>query len=153
MTERLNWLNWIHDLRALGSITTNKASGGDGIPVELFQILRDDAVKVLDSICQQIGKLRSGHRTGKKAVLIAIPKKGNAKECSNYHTIVLVTNTSKVMQKSSKLGFNSTWTENFQIFKVDLEKAERNQRSNDSLDHRKSKRITEKHLLLHHWLQ
>ena len=92
----------------LGSITINKASEGDGISTELFQILKYDAVKVMHSVFQQIGKLRSGHRTGKKAVLIAIPKKGNAKECSNYHTIVLVTNTSKVMQKSSKLGFNST---------------------------------------------
>ena len=92
----------------LGSITINKASEGDGISTELCQILKYDAVKVMHSIFQQIGKLRSGHRTGKKAVLTAIPKKGNAKECSNYHTIVLVTNTSKVMQKSSKLGFNST---------------------------------------------
>ena len=92
----------------LGSITINKASEGDGISTELFQILKYHAVKVMHSIFQQIGKLRSGHRTGKKAVLTAIPKKGNAKECSNYHTTVLVTNTSKVMQKSSKLGFNST---------------------------------------------
>ena len=65
-----------------------------------------------------------------KSVFTPIPKKGNAKECSNYHTIALIAHASKVMQKSSKLGFNSTCTENFQIFKVDLEKAERNQRSN-----------------------
>ena len=75
----------------------NKATGGDGIPVELFQILKDDAVKVLHSICQQIWKLSSGHRTGK--VFIPIPKKGNAKKCSDYHTIALISHDSKVMLK------------------------------------------------------
>ena len=80
---------------ALESITTNKANGGDGIPVELFQILKDDAVKVLHSICQQSGKLSSGHRT----VFIPTPMKVNAKECSNYHTIALITHTSKVILK------------------------------------------------------
>ena len=74
----------------------NKATGGDGIPVELFQILKDDAVKVLNSICQQIWKTRSGHRTG-KAVFIPIPKKGNAKECSNYRTIALISHANEVM--------------------------------------------------------
>ena len=74
---------------ALGSMTMNKAKGGDGIPVELFQILKDDAVKVLHSICQQIWKARGGHRTGKCQVFIPIPKKGNAKEYLNYHTIAL----------------------------------------------------------------
>ena len=82
----------------MGSITTNKASGGDGIPVELFQILRDDAVKVLHSICQQIWK--SAVATGlEKVSFIPIPKKGNAKECSNYRTITLISYTSKVMLK------------------------------------------------------
>ena len=76
----------------------NKASGGDGIPVELFQVLKDDAVKVLQSICQQIWKLSSDHRTGKD-VFIPIPKKGNPKECSNYWTIALISHTSKVMLK------------------------------------------------------
>ena len=76
---------------ALGSITTNKASGDDGIPADLFQILKDDAVKVLHSICQQVWKtLSSGHGTGKRSVFISIPKKGNAKECSNYHTFELI---------------------------------------------------------------
>ena len=70
---------------ALGSITTNKVSGGDGILVELFQILRDDAVKVLHSICQQIGKTQQWPQNWKRSVFIPIPKKGNAKECSNYH--------------------------------------------------------------------
>ena len=84
---------------ALGSITTNKASGGDGIPVELFQILKDDAVKVLHSICQQIWKTQQWPQDWKRSVFIAIPKKGNAKECSNYHPIVLISHASKVMLK------------------------------------------------------
>ena len=75
---------------ALRSITTNKASGGDGIPVELFQILKDDAVKVPYSICQQIWKTQQWPQDWKRSVFIPIPKKGNAKECSNYHTIVLI---------------------------------------------------------------
>ena len=84
---------------ALGSITTNKASGGDGIPVELFQILKDDAVKVLHSICQQIWKTQQWPQDWKRSVFTPIPKKGNAKECSKYHTIALISHTSKVMLK------------------------------------------------------
>ena len=84
---------------ALGSITTNKASGGDGIPVELFQILKDDAVKVLHSICQQIWKTQQWLQDWKRSVFIPIPKKGNAKECSNYCIIALISHTSKVMLK------------------------------------------------------
>ena len=84
---------------ALGNITTNKASGGDGIPTELFQILKDDAVKVLHSICQQIWKTHQWPQDWKKSVFIPTPKKGSAKECSNYHTIVLISHTSKVMLK------------------------------------------------------
>ena len=84
---------------ALESITTNKASGGDGIPVELFQILKDDAVKVLHSICQQIWKSQQWPQDWKRSVFIPIPKKGNAKECSNYHTISLISHASKVMLK------------------------------------------------------
>ena len=76
--------------QALESITTNKASGGDGIPVELFQILKDDAVKVLHSICQQIWKTQQWPQDWKRSVFIPIPKKGNAKECSNYRTIALI---------------------------------------------------------------
>ena len=75
---------------ALGSITTNKASGGDGIPAELFQILKDDAVKVLHSICQQICKTQQWPQDWKMSVFIPTPKKGNAKECSNYHTIAVI---------------------------------------------------------------
>ena len=81
---------------ALGSITTNKTSGGDKIPVELFQILKDDAVKVLHSICQQIWKTQQWPQDQKRSVLIPVPKKGNAKECSNYHTIALILHASKV---------------------------------------------------------
>ena len=84
---------------ALESITTNKASAGDGIPVELFQILKDDAVKVLHSMCQQIWKTQQWPQDWKRSVFIPIPKKGNAKECSNYHTIALISHTSKVMLK------------------------------------------------------
>ena len=84
---------------ALGSITTNKASGGDEIPVELFQILKDDAVKVLHSICQQMSKTQQWPHDWKWSVFIPGPKKGNAKECSNYHTIALISHTSKVMLK------------------------------------------------------
>ena len=171
----------------LGSITMNKVSGGDGIPPELFQILKDDAVKLLDSICQQIWKTHQWPQDWKRTVFIPIPKKGNAKECSNCHTIALISHTSKkkvkvayhvrlfatpwtiefsrpeywseylfpspgdlpnprllrcrwilyhqsyqgspthasrVMFKILKLGFNVTWTENLQMFKLDLEKGE-----------------------------
>ena len=84
---------------ALESITMNKASGGDGLPVELFQILKDDAVKVLHSICQQIWKTQQWPQDWKRSVFISIPNKGNAKECSNYHTIALISHASKVMLK------------------------------------------------------
>ena len=80
-------------------MTTTKASGGDGIPVELFQILKDDAVKVLHSICQQIWKTQQWPQDRKRYVFILIPKKGNAKECSNYLTIALVSHTTKVKLK------------------------------------------------------
>ena len=84
---------------ALGSITMSKASGGDGIPAELFQILKDDAVKVPHSICQQIWKTQQWPQDWKTSVFIPIPKKGNPKECSNNCTIALISHTSKVMLK------------------------------------------------------
>ena len=84
---------------ALGSITMNKASGGDGIPVELFQILKDDAVKVLNSIHQQIWKTQQWPQDWKRSVFIPVPKKGNARECPNYHTIALISHASKVTLK------------------------------------------------------
>ena len=83
----------------LGSITMNKASGGDRIPVELFQILKDDALKVLHSICQHIWKTQQWPQDWKRSVFIPIPKKGNAKECSNCHTVALISHASKVMLK------------------------------------------------------
>ena len=85
--------------QALGSITMNKASGGEGIPAELFQILKDDAVKVLHSICQQIWKTQQWPQDWKRSVFIPILKKGNAKECSNCRTMALISHTSKVMLK------------------------------------------------------
>ena len=120
------WLWWrsMCNQWALGTITTNKAGGGDGIPAELFQILKDDAVKVLRSICQQIWKTQQWPQDWKRSVFIPVPKKGNAKECSNYCTNLLISHTSKVLLKFSKPSFNSTWTMNFQIVKLDLEKAE-----------------------------
>ena len=84
---------------ALGIITMNKASGGDGIPVELFQILKDDAVKVLHSLCQEMWKTEQWPQDWKRSVFIPVPKKGNAKECSNYLTIALISHASKVMLK------------------------------------------------------
>ena len=84
---------------ALDIITTNNACGGDGIPVELFQILKDDTVKVLHSICQQIWKTQQWPQKWKRSVFIPIPKKGNPKECSNYCTIALISHASKVMLK------------------------------------------------------
>ena len=84
---------------ALESITTNKASGGDGIPAKLFQILKDDAVKVLQSMCKHIWKTQQWPQDWRRSIFIPIPKKGNAKECSNYHTIALISQAYKVMLK------------------------------------------------------
>ena len=92
----------------LGSITSNKVSGGDGIPAELMKILKDDAVKVLHSICQQTWKTQPWPQDWKRSVFIPISNKGNAKECSKYRTIALISHTSKECSKSSKPGFNST---------------------------------------------
>ena len=102
----------------------NKASGAHVIPAELFQTLKDNAGKALHSICQQIRKTQHWPQDWKRSVFILIPKKGNAKECSNYHICALILHASKVMFKSFKLGFNSTCTENFQMYKLDLEKAQ-----------------------------
>ena len=102
----------------------NKASGGDGIPVELFQILKDDAVKVLHSICQQIWKTQQWLQDWKRSVFIPIPKKGNAKECSNYRTIALISHSSEVMLKILQARLQQYMNRNFQMFKLVLEKAE-----------------------------
>ena len=105
----------------------NKASGGDGITIELFQILKDDAVKVLHSICQQIWKTRQWPQDWKRSVFIPIPRKGNAKECSNYRTIALISYSGKVMLRilQARLQqYHEPLTVNFQMLKLDLEKAE-----------------------------
>ena len=96
---------------ALGSITTNKASGGDGIPVELLQIIKDDAVKVLHSICQQIWKTQQWPQDWKRSVFIPIPKKGNVKECSNYRTIAFISqwHPSPVLLPGKSHGRSSWW--------------------------------------------
>ena len=101
-------VNW-----ALETTTTNKASQSDGIPVELFQILKEDAVKVLSSICQQIWKTQQWPQDWKRLVFIPIPKKGNSKECSNYCIIAFISRTNKVILKILQARLNSTWTVNF----------------------------------------
>ena len=106
----------------LGSITTNKTSGGDGISVELFQILKDDAMKVLHSIRQQ--KTQQWPQDWERSVFILIPKKGNAKECSNYHTIVLISHISKIMPKFLQARLQEYVNHELPMFKLDLEKVE-----------------------------
>ena len=108
---------------ALGSIAMNKASGIDGIPADLFQILKDGAVKVLHSICQKIWKTQQWPQDWKRSVFILISKKGTAKECSNYCTIALISYASKVMLKILQARLQQ-YVNNFQMFKLDLEKAE-----------------------------
>ena len=138
---------------ALGSVSMNKASGGDGIPVELFQVLKDDAVKVLHSICQQIWKTQQWPQDWKRSVFIPVPKKGDAKECSNYHTVVLISHTRKVMPQILQAGFSNMWIVNFLMFKLVLEKAEKPEiKCQHLLDHGKSKRVPEKYLFLLYWL-
>ena len=135
---------------ALESITTNKASGGDGIPVELFQILKDDALKVLPSIYQKIWKTQQWPQDWKRSVFIPIPKKGNAKECSNYRIIALISHASKIMFKILQARLQQYVNHELQMFKLVLEKAEEPEIKlpKHPLDHGKSKRVPEKHLFL-----
>ena len=107
-----------------GSITMNKTSGGDGIPVEIFQILKDDAVKVMHSICQQIWKTQQRPQDWKRSVFIPILKKGNDKDCSNYCTIALITHASKVILKLLQARLQQYVNREIQMFKLVLEKAE-----------------------------
>ena len=107
---------------ALGSITMNKASGGDGIPAELFQILKDDAVKVLYSIYQQIWKIQQWSRDWKRSVFIPIPKKGNVKECSNYRTIALISHTCKVMLKILQASLQNYVNQEFPNIQIGFRK-------------------------------
>ena len=109
---------------ALKSIIMNKASGGDGIPLELFQILKDVAVKVLHSICQQIWKTQQWPQDWKRSVFIPTPKKSNAKECSNYFTIALISHASKVMLKILQARLQQYMNQELPDIQLDLEKAE-----------------------------
>ena len=144
----------------MGSITMNKANKCDGIPAELLNILKDDAVKVLHSICQQIWKTQQWPQDWKRSVFIPIPKKGNAKECSNYHTIALILRASEVLLKIFKARLQQCMNQELPDVQAGFKKVEgkkkrwRNQRSNcqHPLDHQKSKRVPEKHLLLLYWL-
>ena len=134
---------------ALGSITTNKTSGGDGIPVELFQILKDDAMKALHSICQQIWKTQQWPQDWERSVFIPIPKKGNAKECSNYRTTALISHASKVMLKILQARLQHYMNRELPDVQAGFRKS-RGTRSNclHPLDHQKSKRVPGKHLFL-----
>ena len=135
---------------ALQSITMNKASGGDGIPVELFQILKDDAVKVLHSICQKIWKTQQWPQDWKRSVFIPITKKDNAKECSNYSTIALISHASKVMFKILEDSLQQYMNHELPGVQAGFRKNKgtRDQISSNLLDHQKSKRVPENHLLL-----
>ena len=133
---------------ALESITTNKVSGGDGIPVELFQILKDDAVKVLHLICQH-WKTQQWPQDWKRPVFIPIPKKGNPKECSNYCTIALMSHASKVMLKILQARLQQYVNHELPDGQVGFRKGRGAEvKLPTSLDYRKSKRVPEKHLLL-----
>ena len=114
---------------ALGRITTNKASGGDGIPTELFQILKDDAVKVLHSVCQQIWKTQQWPQDWKRSVFIPIPKKENAKECSKYHRIAFISYTSKNMLKILQARLQHYVNHELRDVQPGFRKGKRNQRS------------------------
>ena len=138
---------------ALESITMNKASGGDGIPVELFQILKDDALKVLHIICQQIWKTQQWPQDWKRSVFIPIPKKGNAKECSNSHTIALISHSSKLMLKILQARLPQYVNCELPVVQAGFRKGRgtRDQIANIH-NHWKSKRVPEKHLFLLYWL-
>ena len=135
---------------ALGSITMNKASGGDGIPVELFQILKDDAVKVLHSIWQQIWKTQQWPKVWKRSIFIPIPKKGNVKACSNYCTITLISHASKVMLKILQARIQRYMNRELPNVQADFRKGRgtRDQIANIHWIIKKSKKISEKHLFL-----
>ena len=132
---------------ALGSIIMNKASGGDGIPAELFQILKDDAVKVLHSISQQIWKTQQWPQDWKRSVFIPIPKKGYAKECSNYCTKALISHASKVKLKILQARLQQHVHHKLPDVQAGFGRGReiRDQIANNLLDHQKSKRVPEKH--------
>ena len=136
----------------LGSISMNKASGDDGIPVELFQILKDDAVKVLHSICQQIWKTRQWPQDWERSVFIPIPKKGNAKECSHYHTTALISHASNVQNSPRQAStIHEPWLPDVQAgFRKD--RGTRDQIANIRWIIKKVTEFQKKHLLLLYWL-
>ena len=117
----------------------NKASGGDGISSELFQILKDDAVKVLYSICQEIWKTQQWPQDWKRSVFIAVPKKGNATDCSNYQTIALISNTSKIMLKIPQARLQQYMNHELPDVQAGFRKGRGNRDNINPLDHRKSK--------------
>ena len=133
----------------LGSITKNKASGGNEIPFELFQILKDDAVKVLYSVCQQIWKTQQWPQDWKRSVFIPIQKKSNAKECSNYHTSVLISHTSQVMLKILQARLQQYVNRELPDVQAGFrrDRGTRDQIANICWIIQKSKRVPEKHLL------
>ena len=133
--------------------TINKASGSDRIPVELFQILKDDAVKVLHSICQKIWKTQQWPRDWKRSVFISVPKRGNAKECSNYRTIALISNASKVMLKILQARLQQYLKREFPDVQAGFRKGRgtRYQTANICWIIEKA-RVPEKHLFLLYWL-
>ena len=135
---------------ALESITTNKGTGGDRIPVELFQILKNDAVKVLHSICQQIWKTQQWPQDWKRSVFIPIPKKGDVKECSNYHTIALISHASKVMFKIIQARLQQYVNCELPDVQAGFTKGRgtRDQIANIHWIMEKNKRVPEKHLFL-----
>ena len=135
---------------ALGSITMNKGSGGEGIPVELFQILKDNAGKLLHSIYQQIWKIQQWPQDWKRSVFIPIPKKGNAKKGSNYRTIAFISHASKVMLKILQARLQQYVNCEHPDVQADFRKGRGIKRSNCKhlLDRGKSKRVPEKHLFL-----
>ena len=139
---------------ALGSTTTNKASGGDGILAELFQILKDDAVKVLHSICQQIWKTQQWPQDWKRSVFILIPKKGNAKECSNDRTIALISHTSKVMPQILKARLQRYMNWELSDVQAAFRKGRgtRGQIANIHWIIEEAREFQKKHLLLLDWL-
>ena len=133
---------------ALGSITTNKATGGDGIPVELSQILKDGAVKVLHSICQQIWKTQQWPQDWEWSVFIPVPKKGNAKECSDYRTVALISHASKVMLKILQARLQQYMNHELSVVQAGFSKGRgtRGQTANICWIIEKA-RVSEKHLL------
>ena len=138
----------------LGSITMNKARGSEGIPVKLFQVLKDDAVKVLHSICQQIWKTPQWPQDWKRSIFIPVPKKGNAKECSNYCTIALISNASKVMLKILYARLQQYVNRALPDVQAGFRKGRgtRDQIANIQRIIKKSRQFQKKYLLFLHWL-